>query len=171
MPMYRDGNILASGADLIVNPVNCKGRMGKGLAKEIATRYPYALPRYRAICNAGGFRPGGVQIAPAPSSKEPWIANLATKDHWRDLSQMSWVIEGMETLAQQIMISDYSFASVAVPQLGCGNGGLEWKMVLPAILPAIGKIEALGVEVLVYGKNVLKATPRPQEAPMYPGFY
>ena len=171
MPTYRDGNILASRADLIVNPVNCKGKMGKGLAKEIATRYPYALPRYREICDAGGFRPGGVQIAVPPSNKEPWIANLATKDHWRDPSRMSWVIEGMETLFQNIITSDHSFASLAVPQLGCGNGHLKWEMVLPAILPAISKIEAHGVNVMVYGPNVLTATPRPKETPRYPGFY
>lgn len=171
MPMYRDGNILASGADLIVNPVNCKGRMGKGLAKEIATVHPYALPRYREICDAGYFRPGGVQLVPPPSTSEPWIANLATKDHWRNPSRMSWVVEGMEALAHNIIALDRSFASVAVPQLGCGNGGLEWKRVLPAILPALEKIEAHGVRVVVYGPDVLKAAPRPQEVPKYPGFY
>ena len=46
----RSGNILHSGADIIVQQVNCRGVMGAGLAKQIATRYPDVLAMYKKYC-------------------------------------------------------------------------------------------------------------------------
>ena len=39
MPAIR-GDILQSDADIIVQQVNCRGVMGAGLAKQIASQYP-----------------------------------------------------------------------------------------------------------------------------------
>lgn len=39
MPVIR-GDILQSDADIIVQQVNCRGVMGAGLAKQIASQYP-----------------------------------------------------------------------------------------------------------------------------------
>ena len=46
----RNGNVLHSGADIIVQQVNCRGVMGAGLAKQIATRYPDVLAMYKKYC-------------------------------------------------------------------------------------------------------------------------
>ena len=46
----RNGNILHSSADIIVQQVNCRGVMGAGLAKQIATRYPDVLVIYKKYC-------------------------------------------------------------------------------------------------------------------------
>src|SRR3546814_742655 len=102
MQTFRDGDIFAAGADLIVNAVNCKRVMGKGLAKAIADRYPYVLAPYKQLCAVGKMSPGDVQIvAPPHQISAPWLANLATKDDWRNPSQLSWVKEGVRKLSQQ----------------------------------------------------------------------
>lgn len=41
------GDILNSTSSILVNPVNCKGVMGAGLAKQFKQKYPKMYLRYR----------------------------------------------------------------------------------------------------------------------------
>ena len=40
MIRYTKGDIFNSGADCLVNTVNCEGYMGKGIAYQFKMRYP-----------------------------------------------------------------------------------------------------------------------------------
>lgn len=46
------------------------------------------------------------------------------------------------------MIEEKKISSIALPPLGCGNGGLDWSDVRPEIERALGSLEA--VEVVVF---------------------
>lgn len=54
------GNILESNADAIVNPVNCEGYMGKGLAYQIKKQYPKTYEDYSVACKQGRLRIGQI---------------------------------------------------------------------------------------------------------------
>jgi O-acetyl-ADP-ribose deacetylase (regulator of RNase III) len=47
------GDIFESNADLLVNPVNCVGTMGAGLAKLFKNRYPDNYLAYLKSCKEG----------------------------------------------------------------------------------------------------------------------
>ena len=83
---YVSGSLFDKPYDAIVNAVNCVGVMGKGLALEFRNRYPDNYKDYRAICLKHGLQPGRLHITHFPN--EPIIINFATKDHWKNPSEL-----------------------------------------------------------------------------------
>jgi O-acetyl-ADP-ribose deacetylase (regulator of RNase III) len=125
----KKGNIFESNCEALVNPVNTVGVMGAGLAKQFKKRYPKNFVAYQDYCNQGKLKPGGVFVF---LEEGDIIVNLATKDHWKDPSEVDYVEKGLQQLLQFIQIQEV--VSVAIPALGCGLGGLDWAdNVLPLI--------------------------------------
>jgi O-acetyl-ADP-ribose deacetylase (regulator of RNase III) len=120
------GDIFASHAQTLVNPVNCRGVMGKGLALRFAQRNPGMLSAYKDLCASGELRPGRLQLYTA---ELPWVLNFPTKDHWRSSSQLAYIERGLELLV--INYAAWGIESIAFPQLGTGKGGLDWDDVEP----------------------------------------
>lgn len=140
------GDIFRSGADALVNPVNCVGTSGKGLAKQFARRFPFAQKVYVSACRRGTFQIGTVlESAHKVGGGKPRIIFFPTKDHWRDPSRREYITEGLSRLSYVISTSLYD--TVAVPALGCGNGGLDWDWVCPTIEYALAD---LATRVLLY---------------------
>ena len=75
-----------------------------------------------------------------------WIVNFPTKTHWRVQSRVEWIENGLQDFVR--VITDKKISSIAIPPLGCGNGGLDWRDVRPRIVTALENIE--GLEVAVY---------------------
>jgi O-acetyl-ADP-ribose deacetylase (regulator of RNase III) len=75
-----------------------------------------------------------------------WIINFPTKKHWRQPSKIEWITEGLQDLKR--VIEERGIRSIALPPLGSGNGGLDWREVRPEIELALSDMQ--GVEVLVY---------------------
>lgn len=123
------GDLFQSDSQVLVNPVNCVGVMGKGLAKAFADRFPSILTPYKRACASNQLRPGQVQFLTLPDGTV--IANLPTKDHWRNPSQLDWVAAGLDALVAKMTARGLS--SVALPPLGCGLGGLRLDQVRPEV--------------------------------------
>jgi hypothetical protein len=88
-----------------------------------------------------------------------WIINFPTKKHWRQPSKLEWIIEGLGDLRR--VIQQNHIRSIALPPLGSGNGGLEWREVRQQVERVLGDLE--DVDVLVYEpiekyQNVAKRT-------------
>lgn len=130
--LSKTDDIFETKAVSIVNPVNCVGVMGKGLAKEIYKRYPNLCNEYFRACKNNLMNPGDVILEKdLNENKCRYILHLATKKHWKDPSQISWIKTGLKNLTE-ILIQN-NLESVAVPAIGCGLGGLPWKEVLNII--------------------------------------
>lgn len=115
--VWRLGDIFTTECTRIVAPVNTVGVMGAGLAKQIASRFPWALPEYRAWCSAG--RKGG-DVGLSDEHNGVRLIWAATKEHWKQPSKPEWVGRALYTLAKRAVL-----APVAVPMLGAGLGGLD----------------------------------------------
>tara|TARA_Y100000766_G_C18399905_1_gene362248 strand:- start:22 stop:528 length:507 start_codon:yes stop_codon:yes gene_type:complete len=128
------GDIFDTDAEVIVNPVNCIGVMGKGLAKVIKKQYPWSFSNYEQACKRNELTPGGYVVSKFESmfSKDddyPIIIHLATKGHWRSKSKIEDIERGLENLVD--FTNSNNIESVALPQLGCGLGGLDWEDLEP----------------------------------------
>lgn len=123
------GNIFDADVEALVNPVNCVGVMGKGLALQFKERYPDNYHHYKNLCRLGCMQPG--RMTPGYGN-EKLILNIATKDHWRDKSQLCYISLGLTYLISAVDI--FNLKSIAIPPLGCGLGGLDWKDVKPIII-------------------------------------
>lgn len=150
---YKYGNIFDSSAEAIVNPVNIQGVMGKGLAKELKDRYPENFSAYRAECAANRMMMGRVFATRTielvscnqHQGAAKWIVNFPTKKDWRKPSQLDWIHTGLQDLHQFVVIK--SISSIAIPALGCGLGGLKWKIVEPMIIAAFEQLDDVRVEI------------------------
>lgn len=142
------GSIFEVGADVIVNPVNKVGVMGKGVAKEVKDRFPWAFDDYRAYCLNKYFNRNHGLLSVMDG--QPAIWHLPTKDHWGDGSSIQMVRNGAFYLAKSLRDKDLDIYPriVAVPALGCGLGGLRWEEVLPVLWEAFSGIE--GIDILLF---------------------
>ena len=114
--------------------VNCVGVMGKGIALVAKQRYmnENQFNMYRMNCFNKRLIPGGIMVTGQ-------FVLMATKDHWRNPSELEWVRNILQGLIE------FSFGmynqTLLLPKLGCGNGGLDWEtQVKPLVELAIPKM-------------------------------
>jgi O-acetyl-ADP-ribose deacetylase (regulator of RNase III) len=105
--------------------------MGAGLAKAFADQFDDEMvPDYVSACKSGSLRPGRVQLVRIYSSHYA-VVNFPTKDDWRQPSRLEWIESGLESLRKLVLAR--GITSIALPKLGCGLGGLDWRDVKPLI--------------------------------------
>ncbi len=158
-----EGNLLKSKASALVNTVNEVGVMGKGIALMFAENYPLNTRLYQHACKEHKVQVGKMFTTSTESLVGPkWIINFPTKKHWRQPSQLKWIQDGLVDLVD--VIRTLQITSVAIPPLGCGNGGLEWRTVRRIIEEALEPLQ--DVRVIVYAPTQLyQNTPKEVAAP------
>lgn len=135
------GDLLASDATLLICPTNTVGVMGAGVAKAFRDRWPAMFAAWRAECAAGRFGTGQLWTWTEPGTlfdTGTTIGCVATKRHWRDPSRFVDVAAAIGAIAE--WSAAHPEASVAVPALGCGLGGLPWPQVRDAMRAALGPL-------------------------------
>jgi O-acetyl-ADP-ribose deacetylase (regulator of RNase III) len=147
MIRYTTGNLLDAQTEALVNTVNEAGVMGKGIALMFREAFPDNTAAYEAACKRGEVRVGRMFVTENHALTGPrWIINFPTKKNWRHPSKLEWVRDGLQDLLR--VIKENKIKSIALPPLGCGNGGLEWDNVRPAIESALSSLN--GVDVIVF---------------------
>ena len=149
MPIvYRDADLFATSCEALVNPVNCVGVMGRGLALAFKRRYPAHFASYRRACRAGALRPGAVHVDDLGAGACPrFLIALPTKRHWRDPARLDDIERSVRAFAEALR--EHRVASVAIPKLGCGLGGLAWPDVHHAIAPVLAPVAATGCRIVL----------------------
>ena len=146
----EDSDLFLSKADALVNPVNCKGVMGKGIALEFKKRFPECVLPYKTAVASRNLAPGTllyvrlIVYTDLFFAKKPAVILFATKDHWRDKSQIEWIDRGLSSLRNHYR--QWQIDSIALPQVGCGLGGLPWTEVKQLIEQYLSS-EPVDVEV------------------------
>ncbi|HAU1200843.1 TPA: macro domain-containing protein [Legionella pneumophila] len=147
---YATGNLLEANAEALVNTVNTVGVMGKGIALQFKQAWPENFKSYAKACKAGEVVPGKMFIYELKETTSPhFIINFPTKRHWKQKSHIQDIKIGLETLIDEI--KQRGIQSIALPPLGCGNGGLSWSEVRPLIEQAFATIPE--VQVLLYAPS------------------
>jgi O-acetyl-ADP-ribose deacetylase (regulator of RNase III) len=127
------GDLLDARTEALVNAVNSVGVMGKGIALQFKATFPEMFQSYAKACREGNVAPGRMHVFDRgeKSDMPRWIINFPTKRHWREPSRLDDVVAGLKELA--IEIRRLGINSIAIPSLGCGFGGLDWREVRPLI--------------------------------------
>ena len=140
MIRFTHGDIFAQPAEAIVNPVNCVGVAGAGLALQFKRRHAHAFLAYRRACAERRLRPGRMFMFDTGRDWPRWIVHFPTKRHWRDRSAIGDIEAGLRGLAAAL--SSQGIRSIAIPPLGCGLGGLEWRAVRPLMTACLADLPA-----------------------------
>lgn len=143
------GNLLEADADALVNTVNTVGVMGKGIALQFRQAFPGNYDAYRKAVAADEVVPGKVFVFRTGALHPRYIINFPTKRHWRGGSRIEDIKAGLDDLLHVVQAED--IRSIAVPPLGCGNGGLDWRVVRKLIESAFATLP--DVRVLLYAPH------------------
>lgn len=141
--VYMIGDIFNSQCEVLVNPVNCVGVMGAGLALSFKERYPNMFSKYKSYCTQGLLSPGKIALIQEDTKR---IMLFPTKEHYSKPSKMIYIQEGLAKVKGAY--ANKGIKSIAFPKLGCGLGGLDWKQVEKEIISALGE-ENLLVEIYI----------------------
>ena len=156
MITYLTGNLLKSPAQVLVNTVNVVGVMGKGIAAQFKSAYPDMFEAYREHCESGELTIGKLFLYKTPNK---WILNFPTKKHWRQPSQVAFIESGLRKFTEHV--DDLLISSIAFPELGCGNGGLDFEtQVKPIMEKYLGR---LSIPTLIYINQSIKDLPEHED--------
>jgi hypothetical protein len=77
---------------------------------------------------------------------ERWVLNFPTKKHWRNPSRVEYIQAGLERFGE--IYAEAGILSIAFPQLGCGNGELNWQDQVRPLMEA--HLSNLPIDVFVH---------------------
>ncbi|WP_339619704.1 macro domain-containing protein [uncultured Salinibacterium sp.] len=163
------GNLLRAPVEALVNTVNTEGVMGKGIALQFKNAYPEMFKSYSHASKGGEVKLGSMHVWPTNTLSGPkYVINFPTKGHWRAKSRMRDIESGLKDLVR--VVRDLGISSIAIPPLGCGNGGLDWREVEPRIRTAFDNLPE--VDVLIFApegapaaSNMVVNTTKPAISP------
>jgi len=164
------GDLLRADVEALVNTVNTEGVMGKGIALQFKQAFPENFKAYKRACDHDEVRLGHMFVFDQGGlgGGPRYIINFPTKGHWKSKSKLGDVETGLRDLVR--VIRERRIRSIAVPPLGCGNGGLRWEDVEPLIDAALSPLDT--VRALVFSpsgappaKTMQIGTSRPNMTP------
>lgn len=120
----------------LVNPVNCVGVMGKGLALLFKNKHPQHFKDYQVACKNNKIQIGKCWIWEQKDLiSSTSIVCFPTKDHWRNPSKYEYIKKGLDSLKNLVLLHNIEY--LVIPPLGCGCGGLNWKIVKSLIYDSL----------------------------------
>lgn len=161
------GNLLLADVDALVNTVNTVGVAGKGIALQFRQAYPENFKAYAKAAKNHEVQPGSMHVYETGGFQPRFIINFPTKRHWRGPSRIADIEAGLTDLVATIR--KLGITSIAVPPLGCGNGGLNWSDVRLMIESVLGQLD---IDVVLFAPegapsadSMPVATARPSMTP------
>ena len=156
-----DGDMFFSTRQTLTISVNLQGIMGKGLASRAKYQFPDVYVAYQDACRSKRItatkpylykREGSLDEELADHGSElhtpnavKWFLLFATKRKWRENSRLEDIEGGLDWVRHNFQVQ--GIESLAMPALGCGLGGLDWKDVGPLMCKYLHRI---GIDVAIY---------------------
>ncbi|MDE0426417.1 MAG: DarT ssDNA thymidine ADP-ribosyltransferase family protein [Candidatus Poribacteria bacterium] len=156
-----DGDMFFSTLQTLTISVNLQGVMGKGLASRAKYQFPDVYVAYQDVCRSKRVtatkpylykREGSLDEELADHGSElrtlnavKWFLLFATKRKWRENSRLEDIEGGLDWVQRNFQKE--GIESLAMPALGCGLGGLDWKDVGPLMCKSL---HGIGISVAIY---------------------
>lgn len=157
------GNLLDAPVDYICHQVNCQGRMGSGIAKQIRERWPVVYDEYHAkfqemedeiskMC--GGFEYqldvsevllGHMQIVPVNDKQS--VINMFAQQYYGYDGLRYTSYDAFWSCLGKILEEVPKGSKIGFPwKIGCGLGGANWEVIMTMIEQVLAK----DYEVYIY---------------------
>jgi O-acetyl-ADP-ribose deacetylase (regulator of RNase III) len=154
-----EGDILATKAAAIAHGVAANDPMTQGLAAALHQRYPAMHKDFHHWCRQQHPKPGSAWVWSGAGGVR--VINLITQDGGYEHGSkpqhatVSSVNHALRAL-RKLIVKEH-IASVALPRLATGIGGLDWTQVRPLIDNQLGDIDA---EIYLYHEPAPGKKPR-----------
>lgn len=136
----REGDVFTTGHHAVGHGVNCQGVMGAGIAVQFKERFPQNYREYAEKCkyvtgrgtagNMNRLSLGDVLITTERDRVDDRIrivVNLASQWDVGAKATYEGVFRSLRKAADELTKMGYD--KLAIPEIGCGIGGLEWPKV------------------------------------------
>lgn len=156
-----DGDLFFSRLQTLTIPVNLQRVMGSGLALHTKQKFPDVYVAYQDACRSRRItatkpylykREGSLDEELADFGADlttpnavKWFLLFATKRKWRENSRLEDIEGGLDWVRRNFQAQ--GIQSIAMPALGCGLGGLDWKDVGPLMCKYL---HGVGIPVAIY---------------------
>ncbi|HWK03033.1 MAG TPA: macro domain-containing protein [Puia sp.] len=162
---YKHSDLLQSDAEALVNTVNTVGIMGKGIALQFREHFPDNFRVYQKACKDGALQVGkNLLTATGQLTGPKYIINFPTKTDWRSNTKLDYIHRGLDDLVR--IIKEKDIRSIAIPPLGCGNGGLDWTVVKPIIEEKLAPLsDSVHIEIYEPGHHSYTRTTYKSKTP------
>lgn len=150
MISHISGDLFDTYCECIVNPVNCVGVMGAGIALHLKIEAPSNFDAYKEACDNGLVVPGKCLFIPTIELPVHigYICNFPTKNHWKEDSREDYIIAGLKDMVEQM--HELDIHTIAIPALGCGLGRLSWDNINRTIVRTLSELGCNSEEDFVY---------------------
>ena len=122
-----DGDLFDAEADVIVHQVNCQGRMGSGVAKQVREKYPKVYTEYQAACSRFENKAdllGQVLYVKIPDGRT--VANMFAQLNYGYDGKLYTNYAALDSCLRSIN-KKFAGKKVALPyKIGCDRGGADW---------------------------------------------
>ena len=148
--------------------VNTMGVMGKGLASRAKYQFPDVYVFYQDLCRQKKLRMGIPFLYKreenfirtlledtksfTTENGSRWFLLFPTKNHWKMNSPIDGIEQGLQWLLNSY--KSMGIKSIALPSLGCGLGGLDWKDVGPLMCRYLSQMDIQSCIYLPIEKKV-----------------
>ena len=157
----KKGDMFFSNMQTFTISVNTVGVMGKGLASRAKYQFPDVYVKYQDLCRSGKLKMGIPHLYKREEDYEKtlfedgrdfrtengkrWFLLFPTKNHWREKSPLEGIERGLQQLSETY--KDQGIESLALPALGCGLGGLDWKEAGPLMCR---HLQSMNIQSCIY---------------------
>lgn len=156
MVNFVKGDLLDSNCDYICHQVNCQGRMGSGIAKQIKEKWPTVYEQYMAGFKArqdkidrlsGEFAAqidvsetllGHLQIVPVEPGRS--VINMFSQQYYGYDGKKYTSYDAFWECLNGVRHSVPKGSRIGFPyKIGCGLGGANWIVIQTMIVEVLGK--------------------------------
>ena len=156
MVYYVKGNLLDAPVSYICHQVNCQGRMGSGIAKQIRERWPIVYDAYisaykdredEILHNCSSFEhiPNISEtllgyLQKVPVNEEQIVINMFAQQSYGYDGKRYTSYDAFWACLDGIRNSVPKGSKIGFPyKIGCGLGGANWQVISAMIIEVLGK--------------------------------
>ncbi len=153
MITYLKGDLLESNVDYICHQVNCRGRMGSGIAKQIRERFPEVYRVYREryedalrVLRTPDLMLGSTDIVQIPGTNQHVVNMYSQRSYGYDGKRYT-SYKAFKFILEELKKDIPTDCTIGFPKgIGCGLGGGNWKTISTMIEEILGESH----EVYIY---------------------
>ena len=153
MITYLKGDLLDSNVDYICHQVNCRGRMGSGIARQIRERFPEVYRVYREryedalrVLDSPDRMLGSTDIVQIPGTNQH-VVNMYSQRSYGRYGKRYTSYKAFEFILRELKKDIPTDCTIGFPKaIGCGLGGGNWAVISKMIEEILGESH----EVYIY---------------------
>ena len=139
------GDLLNSDCDYICHQVNCQGRMGAGIAKQIRDRFPEVYEKYMKRYDdtiwrgySGEHMLGSIDVVRLRNS-DRFVINMYSQADYGYGKTRYTSYDAFEWALKEIKLEVPIGYTIGFPKnIGCGLGGGDWRIISILIESVLG---------------------------------